>query len=234
MKIVDRLIEVGADVNAKNKRGQTALFCASWWGHVKCMEFLLKAGADVNITDDNGVTPLIRASRYGRHKCVDVLLNAGADVNATDNNGCNALHPRHHHWLEFDEYNPYYVEGVKRLLRAGIHINQFTSIYSENAISSFLHRRSFYRDTIVLLYAAGERPKTLEGIEKDEIPKDLKFKLELKHICREAIRKHLLKLDLHWNLFSRVPRLGLPSALCKYLLFNASLDDDDNDDNDGN
>ena len=78
------------------------------------------------------------------------------------------------------------------------------------------------------LYAAGE---TLDGSEEAEIPKELKFeeeKLELKHICREAIRKHLLKLDLHSNLFGRVPRLGFPEAVNQYLLFNTNLDDKDN------
>ena len=69
----------------------------------------------------------------------------------------------------------------------------------------------------------------------DKIPEVLKFqeeKLELKHICREAIRKHLLKLDLHSNLFVRVPQLGLPSIVTEYLLFNQSLDDDDDGDDD--
>ena len=51
-------------------------------------------------------------------------------------------------------------------------------------------------------------------------------------MCREVIRKHLLKLDPHSNLFVRIPELTLPSALNKYLLFNVSLDDDDGDDDD--
>ena len=81
-----------------------------------------------------------------------------------------------------------------------------------------------------LLYAAGE---TLDGTEEYLIPEELKFedeKLELKHICREIIRKHLLKLDPHQHLFSRIPRLGLPSIVTEYLLFNQSLDDDDDED----
>ena len=66
---------------------------------------------------------------------------------------------------------------------------------------------------LLLLYAAGE---TLGGTEEEKIPEELKFedeKLELKHICRETIRKHLLKLDLHiQHLFGRVPRTG--SSIC--------------------
>ena len=36
---------------------------------------------------------------------------------------------------------------------------------------------------------------------------------------------HLLKLDLHENLFVRVPRLPLPKALKSYLLYDQTLDD---------
>ena len=50
--------------------------------------------------------------------------------------------------------------------------------------------------------------------------------LNLRHICRETIRKHLLNLDPHTHLFDRMPRLGLPSLLTRYLLYYKSLDDD--------
>ena len=54
----------------------------------------------------------------------------------------------------------------------------------------------------------------------------------LKHLCREAIREHLLHLDQHENLFQRVPRLGLPALLQSYLLYWQTLDDNDDDDDD--
>ena len=50
--------------------------------------------------------------------------------------------------------------------------------------------------------------------------------LNLKHMCRETIRKHLLDIDPHENLFIRVPKIGLPSSLTKYLLYDVSLEDD--------
>ena len=231
VKIVNMLIEAGADVNAQNKRGETALFCAAWWGHVKCMESLLKAGADVNITDDDGDTALIKASRRTKHESVDVLLNAGADVNAKDMDDCTALHPDQSHSLKFNEY-PNYVKCIRRLLRAGIHINKHHRRCGKNAVSLVLGSMFMHmsRSSLMLLYAAGE---TLDGTAEYLIPQELKFgaeKFQLKHICREVIRKHLLKLDLHSNLFGRIPRLGLSSALSRYLLFNQSLDDDDDND----
>ena len=81
-----------------------------------------------------------------------------------------------------------------------------------------------YVAPILLLCAAGE---TLDGTEEEKIPEELKFeeeKFQLKHMCRMAIRGHLLSLDPHSNLFGRIPKLALPKALNRYLLFNMSLD----------
>ena len=86
----------------------------------------------------------------------------------------------------------------------------------------------------MLLFAAGE---ILEGeIDGNKVNasdlhipqflqhfKDLKFCL--KHLCREAIRKQLIILDPHAHMFSRIPQLGLPTVLSKYLLYHVSLDE---------
>ena len=189
-------------------------------------------------------------------ECVDLLLAAGADVNVTDNDGGNAL------LLPITyQYDTYYVRAmnrysrcIKRLLRAGININKFSRCKGKNALGIFLDYKFQYQNVghrpynymvfkmtdtevnyeaaIMLLYAAGE---TLDGTEEDKIPEELKFeeeKLELKHICREAIRKHLLKRDPPQHLFGRIPRLCLPKVLNHYLLFNESLNDDNDEDED--
>ncbi len=53
--IVRRLIAAGADVNARNTRGQTVLYCAGGHGHVKTVELLLDHNADRNAPfTDNG------------------------------------------------------------------------------------------------------------------------------------------------------------------------------------
>ena len=46
----------------------------------------------------------------------------------------------------------------------------------------------------------------------------------LKHLCRKAIRKHLLQVDKHRNLFTRVTQLGLPLYLPEYLVYDMSLE----------
>ena len=50
--------------------------------------------------------------------------------------------------------------------------------------------------------------------------------LRLSHLCRASIRKHLLQMS-NMNLFARVPKLGIPKPLMKYLLFTEMLDEDD-------
>ena len=72
----------GAVVDAKEKRGQTALMWAAADGHSDVVELLHKAGADFRASlPDSGFTPLFFAAREGRMGVVRVLLKAGADVN---------------------------------------------------------------------------------------------------------------------------------------------------------
>ena len=242
LKCMKTLLKAGADPDrGKNEIGWTALFFAARMGSINCLKTLLEAGADVNSQSTDGTTALMIASHFGKHEFVGVLLAAGAGVNAADKDFCNALY--HLAALPFSFYE-HHLKCTKGLLKAGIHINRIHKSEDKNALRKALAKNSVkkgeeenYRSLLKLLYAGGE---TLDGTDVDKIPEELKFEeeqLELKHICREAIRKHLLKLDPHQHLFSRVPKLGLPSSLTSYLLFHISLDDDDTheekDDDDG-
>ena len=145
---------------------------------------------------------------------MDILVKAGADVNTINTPGCTALFT-----LE--------QKCVKVLLRADILINK-VSHHGVNALGYVLIKWGYH--SAELLYAAGE---TLENVSEHTIPDCFKFedsKFQLKHICREAIRKHLLDLDPHQHLLGRIPKLGLPNVLNRYLLFNETLDDDELDD----
>ena len=86
-----KLIKSGADVNAKNEYGNTALIYAAWNGHTDCLSALIVAGADVNAKNNDGYTALTLAARDGQTDCVAVLISAGADVNAKNDDGNTAL-----------------------------------------------------------------------------------------------------------------------------------------------
>jgi TPR repeat protein len=89
-KVLD-LLEVGADVNAKNEKGFTALMSAATPGHASVVDILIEVGADVNAENDQQATALMYAVMGGSTETVMALTQAGADVNAVSAFGNTAL-----------------------------------------------------------------------------------------------------------------------------------------------
>lgn len=90
-----RLIEAEADVNERNREGETPLHVACEFGCFEIAEALIEAGADVNARDNHGVTPLIKACSNIYTLLAKLLLDSGAEVNAVngrDNESYTALH----------------------------------------------------------------------------------------------------------------------------------------------
>ena len=77
----------GADVNAPQPDGATALHWAVYRDDAAMLDQLLRAGAKPNVVNRVGMTPLTMAALYGSAPIVDRLLKAGADVKATGPNG---------------------------------------------------------------------------------------------------------------------------------------------------
>jgi ankyrin repeat protein len=109
---VKRLVADGADVNAKNIGGGTALhhlitvsaqmgmdglmivnkkiISPGQWsatGHEAIAQFLVGEGAKINAQDGTGMTPLHVAALTGHSAAVKFLVALGADVNAKDADG---------------------------------------------------------------------------------------------------------------------------------------------------
>ena len=74
--VVMRLLEAGADVNATEKDGVTALHWAAKDGHTAIVMRLLAAGANVHARDEDGLTALDWAAKQGHAAIVMRLRKA--------------------------------------------------------------------------------------------------------------------------------------------------------------
>ncbi|GLQ98562.1 ankyrin repeat domain-containing protein [Dyella mobilis] len=110
-EIAERLLEAGADANAVDAKGHSALHAASQFGFEKndslrarrLFDAVLKRQADANLADTEGMTPLLLL--LGAHvrpgspcdathigALLPVLLDAGARIEHADQRGVTALH----------------------------------------------------------------------------------------------------------------------------------------------
>ena len=225
---VDVLLKGGANVNNDEQCDHPLLYAAGLdsmynvhaggYGSEKCVELLLNAGADVNVTNEEGVTALMAAAFSGYSSALDALIEAGADVNATDDRDYTALTTIG--VTAFDYKTKEHFASAQKCLRAGAHVNK----KNEDGETTL----KLFKDSPLpkifcqLLEAAGE------GINDKETESDTTG--TLKHLCREKIRKHLLGIS-PVNLFCRIPLLGLPSLLNRYILYDMSLDQEYEDEN---
>ena len=99
---VSALVDGGADVNATNRLGRTALMFASSYGFAAIVQNLLGHRADPNIVpkDSTGWTALIAAAHNGHGEVVRLLLGHGADASIRDKQGKTALA-----WAEAQGYS---------------------------------------------------------------------------------------------------------------------------------
>jgi ankyrin repeat protein/mono/diheme cytochrome c family protein len=75
---IRKLLDNGADVNARDAEGNTPLILASFYASPQCLELLIDKGADVNATNKAGATALIRAATS--YEKTRLLVAAGANV----------------------------------------------------------------------------------------------------------------------------------------------------------
>jgi hypothetical protein len=84
VQVVEFLLSKGADVNATDQLGQTALHFAAMSGDKAAAEALLAHGANLEATQHEGQTPLHVAAKAVRKDFAAMLIKQGANVSARD------------------------------------------------------------------------------------------------------------------------------------------------------
>ena len=81
---LEKLVTMGADINAADVNGVTPLFEAVYACNPAALNYLVDKGADVNVKSRNGETLLHRAAERGDFESLKRLIGEGLDVNAKD------------------------------------------------------------------------------------------------------------------------------------------------------
>jgi ankyrin repeat protein len=111
--VVEFLLNKGADIDSKDKKGITPLICAVIEGHVDTVKLLLERGANLEATF-GGNTVLMEAVIQNHEDIVIMLLQHGAVTEARNREGCTAVHIA---------AASSYVRVVRSLLDAGAEID---------------------------------------------------------------------------------------------------------------
>jgi len=113
-ELMEAIIDHGADINAQNFIGETALFVASSRGFSEKVELLLENGARTQISNLDGASPLHAACAGGHSEVVTLLIQYGAFLNVGDDEEDTPLH-----WAVREGHE----DIIKLLISSGAEIN---------------------------------------------------------------------------------------------------------------
>ena len=153
--IMSKLIEAGADVNATNNKGETALMMFCTKEDERIVTQLIEAGADINATDEFGQTALMKACINASGCGVSQLIKAGADINAADMRGMTAL---------MFAYGKGYEGLLNMLIEAGADVNA-TDKYGQTAYDfAYKSRRYSLANRLIVLESLETRANRIMKI----------------------------------------------------------------------
>ncbi len=121
---VQKFIRKGADVNAHNERGWTALHCAALKGHTKVVEGLITSGANVELTNYEGKTAydvahesvkdLLLAAKKKHDSVIDLPSICNSELSSMDISG----HDSDSSYMDIDDNDSYSGSGSDYLPRS--------------------------------------------------------------------------------------------------------------------
>ncbi|WP_249315854.1 ankyrin repeat domain-containing protein [Bacillus sp. FJAT-49711] len=115
-----KLLEDGANINATDDLGRTAVLAATYNNNVDTVKALIQKGADINIRDNKLNNVILYAGAEGLLEIVKLAIDAGADTKLTNRFGGTALIPASERG---------HVEVVNELLnRSDIDVNHINNL----------------------------------------------------------------------------------------------------------
>jgi ankyrin repeat protein len=115
---IRELVAGGAEVDARDGTGATALLVATHGNRIAAATALIESGADVNAKDNIEDSPYLYAGARGHLEILKLTLANGADLKSTNRYGGTALIPASERG---------HVETVRTLIEAGVdvdHVNK--------------------------------------------------------------------------------------------------------------
>ena len=168
----------------------------------------------MNAEDDLGTTALMVSAPSNR--AIRLLLRAGAYVNKTRPSGENSLSIRLTKSTHVNQ------SSAMLLLSAGEKIDRIKIPSCGNTDHCSMLVGWVATEDICPLLVEEEPLSNITILNYMRMVVDEK---SLKNICRQTIRKCMINGNPYPNLFTRVPRLGLPLSLEMYLLYDITLCD---------
>ncbi|TDP85636.1 ankyrin repeat protein [Halanaerobium saccharolyticum] len=219
-KIINLLVENGADVNSKNKKGLTPLMRASAFNNYEVVKALIDHGADINSKTESGFTPILYAAKYSNNpEVIDILVENGAEIkgglfsdvpnplyqSAKYNNNSEitkkliklGANPNDDYdnspLIEAAEYNN--AEVVKAILESGVDVN-----YQNSKGNTALHRAAYKAEDpriIELLLEYGADGTIENEADRKAIEYIDGFEMGFGVVSEN---EYLIETDAYWNL----------------------------------
>lgn len=220
---IQELLAAGADTEFSSMTGKTPLAAVK---NNRCASILLQAGA-------SEVTAIKHVLENGESHVLNILLSCGIDVNATVSGSSYLVYGAE--WLMkrlkveqdniFITYcclHDHMVKCIKMLIDQGIKVNVGIPFNVTN-ITSEIARNSNAKLGFKYLHGAGEIASNLKHRDAPQFVKtEIVQNINLRHLCREKVRSHLLSVDPYTNLYYQIckfPVDTMPFELYDYLLY---------------
>lgn len=212
--IVDRLIELGADIEGLDDDDATPLSSACQNGQENVVAFLLEKEACVNVELVDGRTPLFLSSEIGNENIVKMLLGKGADLEKGNVNNETPLYIA-------SKNNR--LEVVELLMKAGAN-RKACSVSGINPMCAAIENDSFEAFALLLkqgLYEMGDdnwNPLCIASLKGNAKIVDILLESGAKVDCKSPTSKmpiHLASMKGHSEVILRLLSAGAqPNAFC--------------------